>query len=206
MLTVWIYHLDDFGAEVSSKLLELTPNVKYHHMATNPCVDLEASQFGETDVVVLLSMRPRDEISLQLNSRCAESHCTFLPVFIELGLLRVGPLVQVPRTPCWECWRERERANHPLAQSRDSLLRHYGTDIAKSPRGYMPYIVDLAACKVANILLSKSSHDAQLGKVWTINVWSRQISIEPFVERHACPHCGSADTNSTVGCLIDYCR
>jgi hypothetical protein len=78
--------------------------------------------------------------------------------------------------------------------------------MSKYPVGYMPYLIGIAAGKVASLLLDNMLFEEHLGSIWAINLWTRDVSLSRFVERHGCSNCGTQDQNRTIGALAAYCR
>jgi bacteriocin biosynthesis cyclodehydratase domain-containing protein len=203
---VWIYQEEDFGVAVGTELQKQLHDRVLSYPRDAASIDGMLRSLNRSDIFIFISPRPRDAACRVINAGCCKIGCTFLPVIVDTESLIVGPLVQVPGTPCWECWNTRERANYHFADQRAALRNYYDQESCKSPIGYMPYLVGVAAGKLAGVLNNSRLFKEQLGRSWAINLWTREISQAAFVGRHACPHCGVHDLDGTIGLLFRYCR
>jgi len=205
-LTLWVYSADDFGAAVVDQLVKLVRPRVVLRIHDQTAMELGLKNLHRGDIFLFISLRPRDSISSTINARCCETGSAFLQVVVVTPILQLGPLVQVPGSACWECWRERERANHPLAEQRLALFDYYDKETSKPPSGYMPFLTGVAAGKAASILNHTDTFREHLGLAWAMNMWTKEISRARFVGRHGCVHCGLGHADQEDQTLAMYYR
>jgi hypothetical protein len=119
----------------------------------------------------------------------------FLPIVVDHPYLTVGPFVQYGQGACYHCYYERFMQHNPIPHVTRALERHYSEFIGKGPKGYHP--LDVAI--VSNWLLYsvKNSFNHFQGKLWRMNLISRESVTAKVIGIHGCKRCGSQKDEKT---------
>ncbi|ANB62127.1 hypothetical protein [Anoxybacteroides amylolyticum] len=119
----------------------------------------------------------------------------FLPIVMDHPYLTVGPFVQYSQGACYHCYYGRFMQHNPAPHVTRALEKHYRECIGKGPKGYHP----LDAAIVSNWLIYsvKNSFNHFQGKLWRMNLVSRESVTSKVIGIHGCKRCGSKKDEKT---------
>lgn len=113
----------------------------------------------------------------------------WLPVIVEGEYIRVGPLIDPPRPPCFDCYYWRRLQHESQRETTLALHAAYDADADCGPVGHLPHHVRLAAGLVQLLLDADGSEEPSVA---AIRLPTCQVSRHHVVPRHNCNRCGPA--------------
>jgi bacteriocin biosynthesis cyclodehydratase domain-containing protein len=172
----------EFGIEVAARLRRITNAVR-------TAAPAEAFDSGAAVVIVALQREDRG-----LLARCDELAFTraarFLPVIIEPGWLRCGPLID-PRAggPCYQCFVVRRHQRGVEDELSDAL--HADSVASQHPAdGYLPLHAELAARLVCRVCRELSMpHSNAAGEVLECALDRLELRSARLIGVAGCPRC-----------------
>jgi bacteriocin biosynthesis cyclodehydratase domain-containing protein len=140
--------------------------------------------------VIIASWRPVPHFCELLNELSFTWGRPFMPLILDSTILRIGPVVIPGRGSCWTCWARRHRQHDAWRQERSVLLEHYAGNPTAGPKGYLEPFALIGASRLASILVALQDSSAPAGRVWQIDVITREITAGMVAGIHDCPKCG----------------
>ena len=149
-----------------------------------------AAAFGQGSGAVVVAMwRPSPAVAEQADELSFAHRRPWLPVIMEHPVLRVGPWVGPPGSPCFACYQAR-RDQHDEQRATTALLHEaYDDDPDLGPAGFLPQHARVAA-GIALAMLAAAGRGAVLaGRVVTVRLGSASMSADHVAARHGCQRC-----------------
>lgn len=172
-----------FGAEVIGLLPEGTGVVP----ADPAEVALAAVPPGSA--IALVSPVPVPRIERALSHAAYLWKSRFLPVVVDQGRLRVGPVSAPGTTGCSECFRARSRQHLPSTGPQDAVEAALQNDPRRLVEGHLP----MAAAIASAALRSFTEHDAPapgaVGEIRLYDLLGQTMLRSDVVGVHACRIC-----------------
>jgi len=135
--------------------------------------------------------RPVPAVTEEVDARSHATATPWLPVLIEAGALRVGPMVVPGTSACHRCFRRRLRQHAPARAVEAALERHFTASGDDEPYGHLPGTAVLAATAAADVLdLAAADPAAAGGQVRQQDLASGRLTTGRVVGVHGCDRCG----------------
>lgn len=182
---VYVLSEGAFGRAVARHLSQIIPGVTH--------ISLEALMTitpVSPAACVLAAWRPMTSVCEKLDGLAHERRWSFVPVVMDSGRLRTGPVVIPGRSSCWRCWFQRTQQHSHHADAITTITSYYNDNPAAGPQGYLPPTALVAAGSVARILGALASDDEAAGLVWDMDVVTREATSSTAVGIHGCASCG----------------
>ena len=139
----------------------------------------------------MLAGRPVPAVTEEVDARSHATATPWLPVLIEAGALRVGPMVVPGTSACHRCFRRRLRQHAPARAVEAALERHFTASGDDEPYGHLPGTAVLAATAAADVLdLAAADPAAAGGQVRQQDLASGRLTTGRVVGVHGCDRCG----------------
>lgn len=175
-----------FGQAVGLALSQLTGAV-----VTASEKQTDPSRWPIARTRVLVSWRPVPAIASALDNLSHAWRHEFVPCVLESQKLQIGPVVVPGRSACYECFQRRTLQHAGRAEARTTLLQEYDAKPDRGPKGYLDVFADLAAVRLAQTLAQLSeSPESVAGRIWQMDLLTRQAVCSNTVGVHGCPKCG----------------
>jgi bacteriocin biosynthesis cyclodehydratase domain-containing protein len=145
--------------------------------------------WSRSRVNVIVSGRPIPHLCELLDRFSFEHRQPFIPVVVDSGFLRVGPIV-ISGESCWSCWARRLRQHSDWPLEHSALTQHYSTHLDDGPRGYLEPFALIAAAQIAKNVRALDRSAGLPGYVWQIDIIRRNITTSRVVGIHDCVRCG----------------
>lgn len=161
--------------------------------------DPEDAFDGSHNAVVLALWRPAPELADHVDILAHRAAVPWLPVVLEPGFIRVGPVVFPGVGPCHRCYAARaaQHDSHPrIAAAIANALDH---EPAHGPRGHLPQHARTAAGLAASVLRRPA---AMAGHVLSVMPRRRSVQRDAVVAVHGCSRCGRPGRSSTLAALL----
>jgi bacteriocin biosynthesis cyclodehydratase domain-containing protein len=187
-----VVSIGEFGSAVARRLRHYRHDVRELNV---PCPmprfkeATEESLRGKSNMVVA-SSHPATSICERLAGIARESQCSFLPVVIDESVLRLGPVVVPGIGGCWNCWAARREQHDGHPQETAALHEFYNHHPGTGPCGYLDPFAWIAASLVAAILSSRQHLEHWAGKIWQMDLFSREVTTGELVGVDGCGWCG----------------
>lgn len=140
--------------------------------------------------VILASWRPVPHLCELLNDLSFTWGRPFIPLVLDSTILRIGPIIIPNHGSCWTCWASRYRQHDAWRQERRVLLEHYASHPAAGPRGYLEPFAMVGASRLASILAALKDPSVPAGRIWQIDLITREMITGTVVGVNDCPQCG----------------
>lgn len=201
MHLTWIYSTDSFAHLVCRELSSWLQKRNVQLVGDDAQLLEVLDRVEKDDIFILVSAIPKESVSRAIDACCSRVSASFITAVLEDGALRVGPIIHVPFSACYSCWRSREAASHPLGAERDKLFAYYDQNPHSCVHWYTPYIASIAAAKLSIMVDLENESRVAAGKFWTINLSTRAIHESRAIGRHACPNCDNSYFGRTINDL-----
>jgi hypothetical protein len=187
-----LFEIGEFAAMVGNVLSEpfdmvrtVVENPFYHRLR----IDKNA------DGYLVISEHPSVDLCRFIENATWNTQKPFLPVIIDHPYMTVGPLVNKSAGICYHCYNERLMQHHPSPGLASAVNRYYETHIGEGPKGFHTLDVSMVANWIAYTF--KENIDLFTGKLWRLNLITRECVTSLPVAIHGCPRCGGhIDENS----------
>lgn len=198
--------LDSFGTEVFRYLkVPTSHDPDFVQLASGERLHIDP-EANSSDLYVPIAGTTIRALCLELDAQAHDCDSQFMPVAIESSFLLIGPRIVPNQTPCWECWDERLTSQHPLPDDRSALLAAHDLQPQALGPGFMPFIASLAACQIVETLEVPRDITLGFGRLWKMNIFTREVSTSMYTGRHRCPKCSpiSSPQDRSIGSLRSY--
>lgn len=182
-LAYWLYSEDAFSEETASLIEKWLPNV--NRIRSSVALKIFAEKASQSDFVVVISGRPGGKLFTAISELSAKHSFTFLPVALISDVVHVGPISTKGCIACWQCWRDRESANHADPHSYRSLLEYHDTLQSDINCGYLPLFIPIVS-HLVNVLMETHEKGGWVAK---LNLQTKSITFHPVLGIHDCPNC-----------------
>ncbi|HZU66451.1 MAG TPA: TOMM precursor leader peptide-binding protein [Ktedonobacteraceae bacterium] len=186
---VHIVPVGAFGQAIADVLKELLPDVV--ETKPDPGNKTSPALWPVARVNILAAWRPVP----QLNRLCEgisyawKKH--FIPVVLEDRSLRVGPVVVPGMGACYRCYEKRLLQHSPRQAIHSALRSHYEAHPQSGPAGYLAPFAEIAAIRLAQFIARLDADPAsEAGRLWQMDIITRQTLTARVVGVHGCPRCG----------------
>ncbi len=183
-----IIPIGPFGAAVARCLSRVRSDTVVTAMEGRAAPTPESLPDARMDV--LAAWRPVLESCEMLDEVSHRRGRAFIPLTLDSGILRVGPVVVPGAGSCWHCWLRRTRQHTPGLQYRFALWQHYSRNDDTGPRGFLEPMAAMSAARISQIIDGIDARDDVGGHVWQMDLMTRKITISTVVGIHDCPRCG----------------
>nr|WP_239078016.1 TOMM precursor leader peptide-binding protein [Streptomyces sp. SID9124] len=155
--------------------------------------------FEGADTVVAALWRTAPALCERLDTLAYETGVRWLPVVLEPGQVRVGPLVVPGTGPCHNCFETRRLQHDPQPAAAAALGAAYDRDPDCGPAGYLPQQARTAAGLAAGLLRAP---DTEAGTVLRLPAGSRAVRRDTVTRRHGCPRCSPDRPQRDLGAVM----
>jgi bacteriocin biosynthesis cyclodehydratase domain-containing protein len=156
----------------------------------------EHQDWANARAIVLAAWRPVPDLCEWLDDFCYERRIPWVPVMLELNVVRVGPLL-IPGASCWDCWVKRSRQHTLWPEAVRNLLEHYASHPGEGPTGYLEPFAMIAATQINLLIEEMDSAVAVPGYIWQIDMMDRRITTSRVIAVHDCARCGLRRSRAT---------
>ncbi|PWT89853.1 MAG: hypothetical protein C5B54_08250 [Acidobacteria bacterium] len=185
---VHVLSIGAFGQGVAQYLREFRTDLL--ETAVNDDTIALPTVWPKSRAVVIVSWRPVPHFCELLDELAFAWGRPFVPVILDSTILRVGPVVVPNKGSCWACWARRYTQHDAWRQERRALLEHYTSHPSAGPQGYLEPFAMIAASRLASILNALEDPNPPAGRVWQMDMITREITAATVVGVHDCPKCG----------------
>jgi len=140
--------------------------------------------------VILAAPHPAPALCESWASLAQEKGRAFLPVVIDESIIRLGPVIVPGLSGCWRCWMARYRQHDPHPRETAALHAFYNDHPESGPGGYLEPFAWIAASQLRAILDSRASLERWAGKLWQVDIFSREVTTGELVGVDGCCCCG----------------
>jgi bacteriocin biosynthesis cyclodehydratase domain-containing protein len=140
--------------------------------------------------VILAASHPAPALCESLASLAQEKGLAFLPVVIDESILRLGPIIVPGLSGCWRCWIARYRQHDAHPRETAALHDFYNSHPESGPGGYLEPFAWIVASQVAAILDSRAHLERWAGRLWQLDIFSREVTTGELVGVDGCCCCG----------------
>jgi bacteriocin biosynthesis cyclodehydratase domain-containing protein len=184
---VHLLSVGTFGRAVGQSLRSLHEELEETVIAGDSIPNLEGWPISRVNVIV--SCRPIPHLCGWLDRISYERRQPFIPVILDSGFLRVGPIV-IPGESCWNCWMRRLEQHSDWPNEFSALMRFYSSYSGKGPQGYLEPFAMIGAAQIVENIRALEESSAIPGYVWQIDIIRREIITSRVIGIHDCPRCG----------------
>ncbi len=177
-----------FGQAVSEYLSVLHPHV--HRTVWNWTKPLTRETWPTSSAEVIVAWRPVPQLCELVSVISHDRAVPFIPLILDSGVLRLGPIIIPESSACWKCWIMRSRQHSPNPQERSALLTFYDANPEAGPAGYLEPLAMLAAAQIKRAFQLCLHPDQVGGDIWEINLFSSQVRTGRLLGVDGCPVCG----------------
>jgi len=174
-----------FGEEVATALRELLPDV------LQTCADEQGRAFPASwplaRVHILAAWRPTPQLTALLDHVSFAWKRPFLTAVLEAPQLRVGPVIVPGQSACHGCYEKRVLQHTPRQETYRAAAAYYQSHPLNGPQGYLSSLANIAAIRLAQY---SKQIDEEAGKLWQMNILTRQTVSSRVIGVHDCPRCG----------------
>ena len=186
---IHVLSVGPFGQAVAAVLKELLPGV----VETRPQADGRtfSALWPAARVHLLAAWRPTRQLSRLFDEMSHAWGTPFIEAVMEAPHLRVGPAVVPGLGACHSCYEKRVFQHAPRPAGHAALRDFYDARPERGPRGFLTPFAEIAALRLAQ-LVSQLERDrvGVAGKIWQLNMISREPSSGTVVGIHGCSRCG----------------
>jgi bacteriocin biosynthesis cyclodehydratase domain-containing protein len=177
-----------FGAAVAAELAAAVAPVATR---TGSGAPPDADAVAAVSAVAVVAGRPVPAIAERVDELAFQTRVPWLPILIESGVLRIGPVIVPGFGACYRCFRHRLRQHAAAPPVEAALDRHYRTSTADEPYGHLPGTAVLAAVVAAGILARTAADPVgEAGRVRQRDLATGRLTDGRVVGVHGCPRCG----------------
>jgi len=139
---------------------------------------------------LLASWRPVPALCELLGDLSWEWQRAFVPLMLDSTIMRLGPVILPENGSCWRCWAQRSKQHARWPEEQAALLEHYAAHAEAGPQGYLEAFAMMGAAQLAHTIDQLDSGAAIGGRIWNMDIMTREITTSTVVPIHDCPHCG----------------
>jgi bacteriocin biosynthesis cyclodehydratase domain-containing protein len=148
------------------------------------------STWPASRMIVAASWRPAPKLYSVLDEFSHKTRRSFIPLYLDSSLLRIGPIVCPGQEGCWHCGMARSLQHAVLAAERKLIWDHYNANPNVGPLGYLEPFAVIGAAQLSTIIDEIDSGRSKGGVIWQIDLLTSQVTVGRVVGIHGCPHCG----------------
>jgi bacteriocin biosynthesis cyclodehydratase domain-containing protein len=148
---------------------------------------------------VVAAWRPVPELCELLDQACWDNLLPFIPLVLDSGVLRLGPIVVPGKGSCWNCWVRRFAQHAAWPREQKAVLHHYSSEETSGPQGFLEAFACLAAARISDCIDSLDTSRSIPGSIWEIDLMTRAIMTSKVIGIHGCPRCGLHRAEATRG-------
>jgi bacteriocin biosynthesis cyclodehydratase domain-containing protein len=141
-------------------------------------------------IQVLAAWRPVPDLCEALNRSAFEFDCPFIPLIADSHTLSLGPVVIAGGGSCWNCWTQRYLQHATGLSHRLTLWEHYRAHPLAGPEGYCEPFAWMGAVRICQVIEQIDSGEAVAGRLWQMDMLTRDITSSTVVGVHDCAQCG----------------
>jgi bacteriocin biosynthesis cyclodehydratase domain-containing protein len=184
---VHLLSVGDFGRAVGQYLRPFHKDLEQTAIVGDSMPAFENWPVSRVNVIV--ASRPIPHLCESLDQISYARRLPFIPVFVDSGILRVGPILTSGES-CWNCWVRRLRQHSNWPKEFAALTQYYSSHLDEGPIGYLEPFALIAATQIAESIRALDRSSAIPGYVWQIDIVRRTIMTSRVVGIHDCPRCG----------------
>ena len=183
---VYIFSSGAFGEAVARYLEALRGDV----VPMPASIDSAPDEWPLARISVVAAWRPEHALCETLDRLSHARGRPFIPLVADSRTLRLGPIVVPGGGSCWNCWRQRSRQHASWLDRRAAVWKHYDGSPEAGPRGYFAPFAMLGAVRISQTIEELDAQAPIGGRLWEIDMITRQIAASTVVGVHNCPRCG----------------
>jgi bacteriocin biosynthesis cyclodehydratase domain-containing protein len=182
-----------FGRAVARSLRHYQPRLQELNVSSPVMRAKEAIEgpFRGNSAVVVATSHPAAAVCELFAGVAHENECPFLPVVVDESTLRLGPIVVPGVGGCWRCFTARHRQHDSYPRETAALHAFYNHHPDSGPKGYLEPVAWIVASQIAAILSSRRDLDHWAGKIWQVDLFTRDVTTGELVGVDGCSWCGS---------------
>jgi bacteriocin biosynthesis cyclodehydratase domain-containing protein len=187
-----------FGQDVAERLVELCGRAECAVRTIPGMPDDGLSSFlGGGGLGILSTCRDLTSDMDAFAAAAAAAQLSWLPVALDSGRVRIGPVLAPGAAPCYVCYSRRLAQHRPAVETANMDREHaFRQDDAHGVMGHPPHIAAIAA-GLALTLARSSASDRPGRRLYFIDLISEAVSAYQVIPVHGCPACDSAaDSNA----------
>jgi bacteriocin biosynthesis cyclodehydratase domain-containing protein len=147
---------------------------------------------------VLVAWRRVPQLEREFDEESFRCGQPWLPIGLDHPVLEIGPVVVPGAGACHGCYRGRLAQHDPSRAVRAAIDRHYDSDAAAGPAGYLPSTALFAAAAAAEIAdRLDTAPETEAGRVRQLDVPTQQLQSGRVIGVHGCPRCGIGRDETT---------
>lgn len=189
MSKVFMISVGAFGMAVGRYVRRLYPNI--HEMTRGDISVTDGRHWPAFDLVILAASRPAPRLCERLDEISQRRRAPFIPLLVESGALRLGPVIVPGDSGCWRCWERRSQQHCAYPQERSALLEWYDAHPQVGPRGYLEAFAVIGAARIAQTITEVNrSAGSAAGTIWQLHMFTSKVSTGLLLGIDGCPICG----------------
>ncbi|KJJ41555.1 hypothetical protein UM89_12605 [Bacillus subtilis] len=190
MKPIHIMTTGDFGREVAQQLSKKIDNIVITPL-NEPLYLLPSDRFPSARLHIFASWKSSSFISKQLDQLCFKWNEPWLPITMDHPYIRIGPLVIPGEGPCYHCFESRYLQHSPVPQYVKKIDTYYHSHPDAGPKGFLRSFAGWSAIFASTVIKSIDENElSQSGRVWKLNMLTRESFSSQTISVHGCPRCG----------------
>jgi len=140
--------------------------------------------------LVAVASHPARAIFERLAEIAHDKQRPFLPLVIDESVLRLGPVAVPGAGGCWHCWVARRGQHDGHYRETAALHEFYDHHPCRGPQGFLEPFAWMAAVQIVAILGSREQLEQWAGKIWQLDLFSREVTTGELIGVDGCARCG----------------
>lgn len=196
--SIHVLSVGDFGYDVARRLASSLGSVT--HTSFEGAPSSAPAYWPSAGAYVLAAWRPVPRLTGTLDHLCHAWRRPFLPAILEGSRLRLGPAVVPGAGACYRCYELRRLQHSKSPQVERALDRHYDENPQSGPQGHLKIFAGIAATRLEQWITALGHDPASIaGRIWSLDVLSRQVATSRVLGVHGCARCGLGRDEATRG-------
>jgi bacteriocin biosynthesis cyclodehydratase domain-containing protein len=186
-IPIHVLSVGAFGSAVVRHLASFCPNLR--ETRWNVSFQMDAETWPAAALQVLVSHNPVPSICEFLGALSYARSSPFIPLIIDASALCLGPIIVPGRSACWRCWAMRSQQHAKSPRQRSALLEFYDSHPNAAAKRYLESFAMMGAIQIASSV-NELEDSSQPGRIWQMNLFSRQIRTGRLIGVDGCTSCG----------------
>ncbi|KUJ49674.1 hypothetical protein ACZ90_67190 [Streptomyces albus subsp. albus] len=182
-LRMTVAHIGTFGSEVAGLLPDGTTFIPAD------TTDVALAAIPPRTAIALISPVPVPRVERVLSKAAHLWRTRFLPVVIDRGRLRIGPVSAPGVIGCSECYRSRSRQHMGSTEAQDAVEKALTGHPHELVEGHLPMTAALAASAVRSFPASAAPEPGSAGELRVYDPLSQVMLRSTIVGVHGCRVC-----------------